>query len=82
MIVRNDDFLKRIERTPLTDLWGTGKNLRMSVMEILREYPQEQDGENFRQLLREILLTESGVTGEELARDEIPAERRNGIERF
>jgi hypothetical protein len=62
-------FLERIERTPLTDWFGTGENLKRSVIEILAEYPQEQDGENFRRLLREVLETESGVAGEELARD-------------
>lgn len=75
-----DDFLKRIEQTSLADRWGTGRNLRTSVIEILREYPQEQDGENFRRLLREILLTESGVIGEELAREEMPPVTRHGKE--
>ena len=73
-------FIKRLERTPLTDIAGRGRNLQKFVEDMLT-MPQEQPNEIFRGLLREILLTESGVTAEELARDEMSALNRRGIER-
>ena len=63
-----NEFLRRLEKTPLTDLFGRGKNLQLSILEILREYPQDQADENTRRLLREVLESESGVTGEEFAK--------------
>lgn len=63
-----NEFLRRLEKTPLTDLFGRGKNLQLSILEILREYPQDQADENTRRLLREVLESESGVTGEEFTK--------------
>ncbi|OGC97672.1 hypothetical protein A3E17_04525 [Candidatus Amesbacteria bacterium RIFCSPHIGHO2_12_FULL_48_14] len=68
--MKKETFLSRIQKTTLTDLFGKGENLRRSVVEMLREMPQDQNGENFRRLLREVLETESGVTGEEIADEE------------
>lgn len=64
-----NEFLHRLEKTTLTDLFGRGENLRLSILEILRKYPQDQADENFRKLMREVLETESGVTGEELVKE-------------
>ena len=66
-----NEFLHRIEKTPLVDLFGKGENLRRSILEILEKYPQDQADENFRELIREVLETESGVTGEEFANEKI-----------
>ena len=46
-----NEFLHRLEKTPLTDLFGKGKNLRRSILEILGKHPQDQADENTREFM-------------------------------
>lgn len=64
-----NEFLQRVEKTTLADHFGRGENLRLSILDILRKYPQDQADENIRELMREVLEDESGVTGEELVKE-------------
>lgn len=61
-------------------MWGRGKNLQKSVYDMLKISEDQPDG-NFRRLLREVLETESGVTGEELWKEEMPLYGRRGVEK-
>jgi len=56
-----ENFLNRLERTTLSDAYGSGENLRKSLSELMEGLVEEQPGDNLRDLMRQVLETEAGL---------------------